>query len=57
MQRKCPYHNRILVKKVEKVPINPIAVAPDGSYPYRLVIWRVCPVPGCDYRVRSDEEP
>ena len=55
MERKCPYHNRILVKKVVKERINPIAEAPDGSYPYRSVVWRVCPL--CDYKVRSDEEP
>ena len=54
MERKCPYHNRILVKRVEKVP-HKIAQAPDGSGPYKLVVWRVCPI--CDYKVRSDEQP
>lgn len=57
METRCLYHNRILRKRIVKVPISPIAKAPNGSYPYRLVVYRVCPVPGCGHKVESSEEP
>ena len=49
MVTKCPYHNRILVKKIVKVRIGVSLATRNGVY-------RVCPVPGCDYKVKSDEE-
>jgi hypothetical protein len=51
MERKCPYHNRILVKKVVQEKVMPI------SFATRDVVYRVCPVSGCGYKIKSDEEP
>jgi DNA-directed RNA polymerase subunit RPC12/RpoP len=51
-ERKCPYHNRILVKKVVKEPIDPSGIL---TLEKKEVVYRVCPK--CDYKVMSTEEP
>lgn len=51
-ERKCPYHNRILVKKVVEEPVDPSGFI---TYAKKKVVYRVCPK--CDYKVKSNEEP
>ena len=51
-ERKCPYHNRILIKEVVEEPVDPSGFI---TYAKKKVVYRVCPK--CDYRVRSNEEP
>ena len=50
--RKCPYHNRILVKKVVEEPIDPSGIT---TWAKKKVVYRVCPK--CDYKVKSNEQP
>jgi len=51
-ERKCPYHNRILVKKVVEEPIDRSGI---WTFEKKKVVYRICPK--CDYTVSSNEEP
>ena len=48
---KCIFHKRPLVKKLTNEKLSRTSSATS------TVVYRVCPVPGCDYKVKTNEQP